>query len=201
MQVIVRVNYTAENLSVAHKIIEDLSQFNNSEKSFLRVDLQKVWQEKIEWKKAARYVQSITSKAKESGIFCRATNLLNYVKDSCYGNKRNHILINYNGDAYCCTARDFTKENRVGSLDSDGAIAWDDPSYLEKRMQTRLNRPSCLRCRIAPICGGGCRQNCIERLPEGDYCMYDNDDERKDHFVMVRFERMVMDIMKQKQGN
>lgn len=195
----VRVNYTGENLPEVPEIISDLSLISETEKQFLKIDLQKVWQDNTPWQTAAPQLQSIVELADNHGIACRSTNLLDYVKDSCYGNSRNHVLVNYNGDVYCCTARDFTKANRAGYLNEDGDVVWDDPEYMRRRMSARFNRPSCRKCRIAPLCSGGCRQNGLERLAEGDYCMYGSSDERKDHFVMVRFERLIMNAAQQKQ--
>ena len=195
-----RINYTGSNLPDAHKIIDDISGITNQRKGHLHVDLQKVWQDTTNWKDVSPYLNAIISKANSYGVPCHSSDLLNHVRDSCYGNKKNHILINYNGDAYCCTARDFNNTNRVGYLDTCGDIIWDKPNYMELRMKTRMNRPSCLKCRIAPICSGGCRQNGMERLKDGDYCMYGNNEDRKDYFVMVRFERTIMDVINNKEG-
>ncbi|HOH74428.1 MAG TPA: hypothetical protein PKW38_01450, partial [Paludibacteraceae bacterium] len=48
------------------------------------------------------------------------------VRESCYGDKKNQATINFNGDVYKCTARDFKPENREGVLMDDGTIEWND---------------------------------------------------------------------------
>lgn len=83
------------------------------------------------------------------------------MRQSCYGDKVNHILINYQGDLYGCTARDFTVENRIGFLDKNG-IPHYDLSKLRLRNAAKLSKPICECCRIAPICGGGCKQRAYE---------------------------------------
>lgn len=191
--VIARVNYTPDNLPTVPDIIRDFASVPERAKPFLRMDLQKVWQIDIPWKDCTVAIKKIEDVAHQNGIFCRSTYLLNYVRDSCYGSSRHHILINYNGDAYCCRARDFSRENRVGYIDEDGQILFDLPGYMECRMKARFNRTSCRKCRIAPLCSGGCRQKGMETLAKGDYCMYHHDDEIKDYFVMARFERLIME--------
>lgn len=50
----------------------------------------------------------------------------------CYGDHANHFIVNYNGDLYKCSARDFTKENREGVLTSDGDLEWNEKGRYEK---------------------------------------------------------------------
>lgn len=198
--VIARVNYTPDNLPTVPDIIRDFASISESDKRFLRMDLQKVWQTDIPWRDCTVAIKKIEDMALQNGIFCRSTYLLNYVYDSCYGSSRHHILINYNGDAYCCTARDFSRENRVGYIDEAGQIVFDHPGYMDCRMKARFNRPSCRKCRIAPLCSGGCRQKGMETLDKGDYCMYSHDDEIKDYFVMARFERLIIEPIQENNG-
>ena len=74
----------------------------------------------------------------------------------CYADKDNHISVNYNGDLYKCTARDFTPDNREGRLEPDGTLAWNDRRALRDRI--RYGNETCRACRIFPLCHGGCSQ-------------------------------------------
>lgn len=103
----------------------------------------------------------------------------------CYADRRNSCLVNYNGDVYKCTARDFTNTPRDGYIDSDGSVVWENDS-LEKRMASKFSNPHCNICRIFPLCHGGCSTNSLEH---SDYCMHNFSDEDKDEVVKNRILR------------
>jgi uncharacterized protein len=102
----------------------------------------------------------------------------------CYGDHRNHATINYNGEVFKCTARDFTNANSEGMLSDNGRIIWNDK--FEKRMNIKFKNKPCLECKIMPLCNGGCSQQAIEN--EGvDYCIYDFDEDKKKKMVIEKF--------------
>ena len=103
----------------------------------------------------------------------------------CYGDKRNHVLINYNGDVYSCTARDFTGQNRTGYLNKKGIIEWSID--IDERFAKKFCKPICHRCRIAPICGGGCIQKTIE-LEQNPNCPFGYTEKDIDQVILDRFE-------------
>jgi uncharacterized protein len=187
-RVILRVNFTKENISGVADILEDLRTIPQKDLDNLSVDLQRVWQDYNTCDENAirDKVKLIREKFQDFDIPLSNTYLIDNVKNSCYGSKRNHVLINFNGDVYCCTARDFTKENRGGYLSESGEICWIN-NYLENRMSLRLNRDSCDKCRIAPLCATGCRQKRLEHQEAG-YCFYNNSEEKKDLIVLDRIE-------------
>jgi uncharacterized protein len=106
------------------------------------------------------------------------------IKYACYADRINQATINYNGDVFKCTARDFTKDNLEGVLDSDGLIQWKN--NILNRFEKRLTNKPCLDCKIMPICGGGCSQKAIENLGN-DYCVNDFDESKKNAIVFDRF--------------
>lgn len=108
------------------------------------------------------------------------------VRNSCYGDKLNHILINYNGDVFACTARDFSQENRIGFIDANGVIHYDTDT-VAKRNNLKLSKKICKSCRIAPLCGGGCKQRASES-PDGDKCTFNYTDEEIDNMILDIFE-------------
>ena len=120
--------------------------------------------------------------------------ILHSVIDSCYGDKRNQALINYNGDVFKCTARDFLTENRLGYLNQNGIIIWEKNS-LERRMTSKFNRPICHNCRIAPLCGGGCSQQAMENLFANE-CLYHYTKQDIDNIILNRFEFLVVNRYK-----
>ena len=90
-------------------------------------NFQRVWQDRndnVEDETEEKITQ-IRNLFRDAGFAVNTNYLLHGVSNSCYGDKLNHLLINYNGDVYGCTARDFNKENRIGFLDSCGEVHYD----------------------------------------------------------------------------
>lgn len=89
-------------------------------------------------------------------------------------------------DVFGCIARDFTKENRVGVLDQSGVIIYDNEK-VNKRKKAKLYKSICKSCRIAPICGGGCRQRAYE-LMNRDGCSMGYSEKDIDEIITDIFE-------------
>ena len=113
------------------------------------------------------------------------------VRSSCYADKRNSAVINYNGDLFKCTARDFTTAKRAGYINESGDLIWED-NYLERRMNTKFKNKPCLSCRLLPICNGGCSQHAMEaEESQTEYCVYYGDDRLKDDIVISKIKSIV----------
>ena len=56
------------------------------------------------------------------------------------------------------------------------------------RKRSLLKKPICRKCRIAPLCGGGCAQLRIEST--SDQCTYGYTDEDIDDLILSRFENL-----------
>ena len=146
-----------------------------------------VWQDRKDvntQKETKAYIEDCIEQFREKGIRT-AHKYLNSVLGSCYGDKKNAAVINYNGNVYKCTARNFTEENKEGVLNDDGEIVWIPEKY-QLRRTIRLFNPVCQRCRIAPICGGTCSQQQIERRGVRG-CLYGYSEADKDEIVLNKF--------------
>lgn len=114
----------------------------------LRFSFHKVWQEpeNAELKKGmADLKRAVAGKNFTS-------NMNTYFGDSvnpCYGDFANNYVINYNGDVFKCTAREFSEENRLGKLMNNGEIVFNERA-LERTRKRWTN--DCLTCRRLPIC-------------------------------------------------
>ncbi len=187
-----RINYTKDNIEDAYKIADEFDEIASEiKKEFLLVDLHRVWQDTGD-----EDIPSIVNKNVDyilsKGIPVKH-NSPNNVAESCYADKRNSAVINYNGDIYKCTARDFTRENRAGYISDQGDLIWEN-NYLERRMDIKFKNKPCLTCRLMPICNGGCSQHAMEALEEGgrgEYCVYHGDDKLKDDVVKSKIEEIV----------
>lgn len=180
VKVNVRINCSKETLDGLAKIADDFSDMNTNERDYLIFDFHKVWQvEENLTDNLNEYIRLF----REKGF--RVSSLeLNTFGHSCYADKKNQALINYNGDVFKCSARDFNSDSREGVLTEHSEIIWNEKQ--EKRLNSKFKNKPCLECSILPICGGGCTQLAIENEGQ-DYCVYDFDENRKKQVVLDGF--------------
>ncbi len=186
IKVIVRVNCTDETLEGLDEIMNSFINLDKSIKKNLSFTFHRVWQteQKLE-NDVSYYIKKYNGKDfNVNGVS------LDSFRDSCYADKRNQALINYNGEVFKCTARDFKSENREGVLNDEGKIIWNN--IFEKRMNIKFKNKPCQTCSILPLCGGGCSQAALENINE-DYCMYDFDENKKKQLVLDTFLTRVTD--------
>lgn len=185
MSVIVRVNFTSDNVDSVENIFDSFGDVSEESKKFLSFDFQRVWQDRNDRNDDAEVkMTAIRSRFKEAGFMVLANYIPHDVRNSCYGDKLNHVLINYNGDVFGCTARDFTTTNSIGRLNDDGSIAFDH-TKVEHRNSSKLSKEVCRRCRIAPLCGGGCKQKASEAH---------DDDKCSMGYTAAEMDDMILDI-------
>ncbi|WP_431611416.1 radical SAM protein [Chryseobacterium sp. 'Rf worker isolate 10'] len=185
-----RVNYTSENIADTYKISEEFQDIPaDIKKKYLLMDFHRVWQDSQN-DNINTVVDENTDKIKENGILVSHMTPDN-VRNSCYADKRNSAVINYNGDLFKCTARDFTTAKRAGYINESGDLIWED-DYLERRMNTKFKNKPCLSCRLLPICNGGCSQHAMEaEESQTEYCVYYGDDRLKDDVVISKIKGIV----------
>jgi uncharacterized protein len=182
MSVNVRINISNETLSEdTGKIMEDFKDISEAEREYLTFSFHKVWQEKIDMHKE---ISNLISSFQEKNYRTLYNKNTDTVRESCYADKKNQATINYNGDLFKCTARDFKTENREGYLDENGNPVWNEK--YEARMNTKFKNPSCLECKILPICNGGCSQNYLENTGK-DFCVHDFNEEKMLDVVKNKF--------------
>lgn len=181
IKVALRVNYTEKNLHGLEEILTSFSDLTEEDKKCITLSMNKVWQETAP--NLFKIVDAFQEKAREFGFVIPDALEANTVINSCYADKRNQSVINYNGDVYKCNARDFTKDRREGVL-KDGHIEWSDK--YEERMNIKLKNKPCLECPILPVCGGGCSQKAIENVGV-DYCVHDFDEKKKKDLILGMF--------------
>ena len=98
------------------------------------------------------------------------------VSSYCYADYINSYVINYNGDIFRCTAREFDSHNKMGKLDEQGEILIEDdePNRIERRF-----KKACINCRLLPICticSQSHKENKSEECPRN---ISDSDKERQ----------------------
>jgi uncharacterized protein len=188
-----RINYTGTNIDDAHKIGEEFIDIPQDIKDrFLLIDFHRVWQDdKID--NTYLVLGENIDQMKTDGLNVSSTYVPNNVMDSCYADKRNSAVINYNGDLFKCTARDFTTAARAGYLSEAGELIWEN-DYLERRMNSKFNNKPCLTCPILPLCNGGCSQHAMEHLGGDEYCVHGGDYNEKMRIVKSKIEEILTAI-------
>lgn len=187
IKVIVRVNYTAENIDSTRSILDSFSNIDDCLKAYMQFDFQRVWQD-IEEHNDDTEIRA--SEIRELFRKYGFTVLTNYIPhgacDLCYGDKKNHLLINYDSYVFGCTARDFIPENSIGILKESGEIEFKK-DIVERRNNSKFAKPICHNCRIAPICGGGCKQSSFENSNQ-EVCTLGYTEKDKDNVVLDIFD-------------
>lgn len=192
-RVLTRVNYTKDNLRSILDIIDDFRDMPDELKRYISFDLQRVWQDydgNIDEEVTAT-VNSYLRSLRTLGYATSTHMVHDLVRNSCYGDKHNYLLVNFDGGVFCCTARDFDDAHQAGILLEDGIVSWRD-NHQEHRLSAKFSKPVCHTCRIAPLCGGGCCTQALEHT-EPDMCIYRYTDEQKDRMVTDRFEQHYME--------
>jgi len=174
IHVICRINLSKETINEdLIQIIGDFSDLSESERKQISFSFQQVWQEETDLNDE---ILKTIEYFKNNGLQTNYARFSDTVQCSCYADKRNQATINFNGDVFKCTARDFKTENREGILMDDGNIQWNE-KYIE-RMNAKFKNPPCLKCSIMPVCNGSCSQKAIENKGK-EYCVNSFDEKKK----------------------
>lgn len=142
----IRCNYTFKSLMSFEEVVRDFSGYHHFPN--LRFSFHKVWQEKETLELKERMIEF------KNAVKCFQfkSNLDSHFGDSinpCYGDYTQNIVVNYNGDVFKCTARDFKPEHRVGVLENNGTIAFCERN--NQRLSRRFTK-DCAKCKRLPIC-------------------------------------------------
>jgi uncharacterized protein len=174
-KIMVRINYNQQTLSSVHSIINDLSFADPHKVEF---SMQRIWQvdqNEIIWDDMFDFI----SYTLEKGYIIYFIPLKQNVC-SCYADNLGEVMVNYDGNVFKCTARDFDSANADGKLLDNGFIEWN-VDKLTQRLYLKLPE-ICVDCKLLPACPGICSQKIIEGkdknciLPENvfidDYIAY-----------------------------
>jgi len=188
ISVLIRINYTAENIDSTKLIVDDLIDISEEDRQYLSISFHQVWQD-IEVNNIDEKVKEVMELYQKHNLIPAGeeTELLEGLANPCYADKKNEAVINYNGDVYKCTARDFTKENKYGELNEEGEIEWNEKILTWETL--KIQSKACQNCRILPLCGGGCHQINLEAKGL-DKCQMGYDNDKKDEVIMNRLEKL-----------
>ena len=146
VRVVIRCNYTADNILSFLDLITDLKEYHSH--ANLYFSFHRIWQEE-ENESLERLKESLKTKLSDFKINSNINTYLGSSLSSCYGDYINNIVINYTGDVFKCTARDFSPENRLGVIGKDGDILYSSKG-LDRISHSQIS--VCYSCRMLPIC-------------------------------------------------
>lgn len=167
--VTVRLNFTECSLPYFIDVLSDFSDMDVSLKKRVNFNFQRIWQD--------------CSVASEDDLCLKVRDVEKVFADQgfviapyssntfgrCYADMENSIVVNYDGNVFKCTAREFSSQNREGVICADGNIVWDDRHSARK--QVTYGGDSCRKCRVFPLCHGGCSQCKLESETGGNACL------------------------------
>lgn len=181
LHVTCRINLSKETINDdLVLIVQDFTDLTEKEKELISFSFHQVWQEETNLNnEILKTIEYFKSKGLQTN-YARFTDTVQY---SCYADKQNQATINFNGDVFKCTARDFKTENREGVLTDDGNILWNE-KYTE-RMNAKFKNPPCLKCSIMPVCNGSCSQKAIENKGK-EYCVNGFDEKKKIDIILEK---------------
>lgn len=175
MSVVLRFNYTKANVHSFIDVLSDLKDVTEADRKYLTMDLHRVWQDTHDEgteEQAEKHRQALRND--DFGV----RNSLVLEKYYCYADQKNHVTVNYNGDLFHCTARDFTDVNREGVIDKNGDLLWNEKS--QNRDAVKFGNQFCMECSIYPLCHGTCSTNKLEsNVVNGCYFNYPEKEKRE----------------------
>lgn len=179
LQVNVRCNYTLENIDSFAELITDIRSRTLGKEHYINFSLQRVWQENPTEELACRSEEIASLIDAKSNKYSESSKRI--PPTFCYADYENSIVVNYDGALYKCTARDFTLENRVGTLlpNGDMELRTDKYSFGKRYQQV------CQDCSILPICTICTQARC--EVSDSNLCPVTMSDEDKKRQISNRF--------------
>lgn len=179
-----RINYDKKTL---RRITEVIPKIKKQYRDKIKVTFQKVFQIKTTGKENQQLLD-----AKEE--FEKAGFTVSYWAYrpksffTCYSDKYSHAAINYDGNVFKCTARDYGNGNKVGELGEDGMIKWDEKKLAKMFSNASFENEVCLNCNMLPLCFGPCIQKIYE-VKEGKTkfkCLLEDAELSLDTFIISK---------------
>lgn len=171
--VTLRLNTTVKNVDSYYDVIDDLKTVTEKNVEHLIVDIQQVWQDvvNVSPKEFLIKQRQLRTRLVDEGFNVNELRVANPVR--CYADRNNHVVVNYNGDIFSCTARDFCTDMREGVLSKEGELIWNDKKIYRNKIV--YGNSKCRSCNIYPLCHGGCSQLKIDSISNGltdDRCLF-----------------------------
>ncbi len=192
MYLILRCNFTAQNINTFMNVVTSCKAIFHDVPfaSHLTFDFHRIWQDARDQRSNSAEVsereQVVKALFQRAGFNVSVNKTINRYR--CYADRNNHAVVNYDGNVFRCTARDFSVENAEGRLSADGKIIWNDKSL--RRDAIKWVNTACIKCYIYPLCGGNCSQSKLEASSH-DRCYHNYTEEEKASIVLQRVKWLI----------
>lgn len=167
--VAVRLNFTEASLPYFIDVLTDFSDVDARQKERMSFNFQRIWQDgsTVSDDDLRMRVRKMEKAFCEQGF--RVAPYSSNAFGRCYADMENSMVVNYDGNVFKCTAREFTPQNREGVICADGKVVWDNKHF--DRRQVSYGGDNCRKCRVFPLCHGGCSQCKLESGQGGNACL------------------------------
>lgn len=181
ISVTLRINVTPANISECKDITSWIKGLSDDCKKFLSVNIQQVWQTSEEADITGQ-MDILMDSICALGVYAYPA-ILDNLRNMCYADKANTIVINSDGRIFKCTAINFEAEKSESNITST-TIEDDLKQKFQIGQQKRFSNQNCISCPIFPLCLGGCSRSVLNNS-DNDYCIYHNCPEKKEQLVMT----------------
>ena len=185
-----RINYTTETLNGLKEIVKDI---NNKYNKKIIIGFHRIWQTQDKAIPSNKKLKSVFDTFNNSGLNSNCTSFKLYNGCVCYADKYHSAIINYDGNVFKCTARDFNEENKVGVL-KNGEIEWNTELMIKRFAKATFENEKCLNCKLLPICIGPCSQGIIESEGNNHICNMKSSEMSIEDFVINQYKKNVNKI-------
>lgn len=154
-----RVNYDNETLNNINDLLKDLADVN---KKKLYVHFERVWQtiDSVDENQRNLILNTLVEFSKKGFVVNQSSfRQKNY---SCPAESYNFAIINYDGSIHKCNGRTLTPQTACGKISQTGQIEWDDNKISKRIGLATFENPSCIKCKMLPLCMGPCSQKIME---------------------------------------
>lgn len=169
--VVCRINLDKNNFSQLDSILDDLSHFNSSNKFFAHTaalrkaqadhnsNIPNIEDNYFTQKDYRFFYGNVLNKMFEHGLYKSPYNILPMrCRNNCYACSANSVLISSEGKLYKCEQYALDLNNNVGTVET-GIVM--NKAYFEWDKTGNISE-QCSKCKLLPICNGGCRANRLQ---------------------------------------
>lgn len=154
--VVLRINYDEQTLEQIDQIIQHIPKTKN-----ITIDFQKIWQVSLNDNIKKNILTSMRN-IHNSGYKVNFWAFRPGKFYTCYVDRYRHEVINYTGEVFKCTARDYSSKMRTGNINTNGTIDFNEQLLSKYFSKATFENDNCLNCKTLPLCFGPCTQKIIE---------------------------------------
>jgi len=185
-----RINYTDE--SIRTQFYNVLNVISMECRKQISVQFQRVWQTysiNKDNEEAKKFLKDNEDTLRKNGFSVSHNHNYSIFKGHvCYADRKNYANINYDGNVFRCTARDYSPNNSFGYLNEKGEIIWKEDKLHNIDAKPYFDNVKCLECKYLPLCGGPCFQKALSAIKNSeDFCVKNNLDTDVETFIIQHY--------------